>query len=61
MLTGSPRIRSEHVEPERILSLARKKLKGLRLTPDCKIYIPMPGLKGSEILEKAGEVLRLLS
>lgn len=49
------------VEPERILSLARKKLKGLRLTPDCKIYIPMPGLKGSEILEKAGEVLRLLS
>jgi len=49
------------VEPERILGLARRKLRGLRLTPDYKLYIPFPGLQGDEILAKAGEVLRLLS
>jgi transcription-repair coupling factor (superfamily II helicase) len=49
------------VEPERILSLARRRLRGLRLTPDYKLYIPFPGLQGKEILSTAGEVLRLLS
>jgi len=49
------------VEPERILSLARRKLRGLRLTPDYKLYIPFPGLQGSEILSKADEVLKQLS
>lgn len=49
------------VEPERILALARKKLRGMRLTPDYKLYIPFPGLQGEEIISKAEEVLRLLS
>ncbi len=49
------------VEPERILALARRKFRGLRLTPDYKLYIPLPGLQGNEILPAAGEVLRLLS
>ncbi|WP_367360206.1 transcription-repair coupling factor [Syntrophus buswellii] len=49
------------VEPDRILALARRKYRGLRLTPDYKLYIPLPGLQGQEILSAAGEVLRLLS
>jgi len=49
------------VDPERILTLARRKLRGLRLTPDYKLYIPFPGLQGNDILSAAGEVLRLLS
>jgi len=49
------------LDPERILNLARRKLRGLRLTPDYKLYIPFPGLQGNEILSTAGEVLRLLS
>jgi transcription-repair coupling factor (superfamily II helicase) len=48
------------VDPARILELSRGKLKGLRLTPDLRLSVPMPGLQASEIMAHARELLELL-
>ncbi|MCE5265543.1 MAG: transcription-repair coupling factor [Deltaproteobacteria bacterium] len=48
------------VDPRRIIELYRRKVRGVKLTPDHKLTIPMPGLEGAEILTRAKELLREL-
>jgi transcription-repair coupling factor (superfamily II helicase) len=48
------------VDPRRIIEMYRRKIRGVQLTPDCKLTIPMPGLEGPEILTRARELLREL-
>jgi transcription-repair coupling factor (superfamily II helicase) len=48
------------VEPARILALYRGKLRGVRLTPDNRLTIPMPGIAGSEVLSRARELIEEL-
>jgi transcription-repair coupling factor (superfamily II helicase) len=48
------------IDPARIIELYRRKVRGVHLTPDLKLTIPMPGLKGAEILSRARELLQSL-
>jgi transcription-repair coupling factor (superfamily II helicase) len=48
------------VDPVRIVEMYRRKIRGVHLTPDFKLTVPMPGLEGSEILTRARELLREL-
>ncbi|MBU2227748.1 MAG: transcription-repair coupling factor [Proteobacteria bacterium] len=48
------------IDPARIVELYRRKVKGVQLTPDLKLTIPTPGLKGEEILGRARELLQSL-
>ena len=48
------------VDPARLIALSRKQLKGMRLTPDMTLSVPMPGLTGTDVLVKAGELLKVL-
>ena len=48
------------VDPRRIIELYRRKVRGVQLTPDLKLTIPMPDLQGGEILNRARELLREL-
>ena len=48
------------VDPRRIIELYRRKVRGVQLTPDLKLTIPMPELKGVEILNRARELLQEL-
>lgn len=48
------------VDPRRIIDLYRRKVRGVQLTPDLKLTIPMPQLKGVEILNRARELLQEL-
>ena len=48
------------VDPVRILELSRGKLKGIRLTPDLRLSVPMPGLQAGEIMAHARELLEAL-
>lgn len=45
------------VDPRRIIELYRQKVRGVRLTPDLKLTIPMPELREAEILQRAKELL----
>ncbi|HNZ64445.1 MAG TPA: transcription-repair coupling factor [Smithella sp.] len=49
------------VDPVRIVSLYRKKIKELRFTPDYKLYVPMPALPEKEILPQAYALLKMLA
>jgi transcription-repair coupling factor (superfamily II helicase) len=48
------------VDPTRIMEMYRRKIRGVQLTPDLKLTIPMPGLEGQEILTRARDLLREL-
>ncbi|MHB9096713.1 MAG: transcription-repair coupling factor [Syntrophales bacterium] len=48
------------VDPGRIIELYRRKVRGVQLTPDLKLTIPMPDLTQAEILNRARELLREL-
>jgi transcription-repair coupling factor (superfamily II helicase) len=48
------------VDPVRIIEMYRKKIRGIHLTPDFKLSVPMPGLEGPEILTRAHKLLREL-
>ncbi|TFG38549.1 MAG: DEAD/DEAH box helicase, partial [Syntrophobacterales bacterium] len=45
------------VDPARILALSKGKLKGLRLTPDFRLSVPMPGLRDKEVMVRAKGLL----
>ena len=45
------------VDPGRIIELYRRKVRGVQLTPDLKLTIPMPDLAQAEILKRARELL----
>ena len=49
------------LDPAKITRLSRKKIKGIRLTPDFKLHVPMPGLDGNEIIKQAKGLLRELT
>jgi transcription-repair coupling factor (superfamily II helicase) len=48
------------VDPARIMALYRGKVRGVQLTPDLRLTVPMPGLKGEEILSRARELIASL-
>ncbi|MHB8773450.1 MAG: transcription-repair coupling factor [Syntrophales bacterium] len=48
------------VDPGRIMELYRRKVRGVQLTPDLRLTIPMPGLAGTAILGRARELLQEL-
>jgi transcription-repair coupling factor (superfamily II helicase) len=49
------------VDPAKIIALYHKKIKGLRFTPDYKLYVPAPAIHGKEILEQARLLLKMLA
>ena len=49
------------VDPAKILFLSRTKMKGTKLTPELKLYIPVAKLPGSERIHFAEDVLKTLS
>jgi transcription-repair coupling factor (superfamily II helicase) len=49
------------VDPAKLLELARKKIRGMKLTPDYKLYLSMPNLTGDEIIRYAKTLLQELS
>ena len=49
--------RSSPIDPMRILELARKKWKGMRITPDHRLFVPMPDLPDGEVIESAKGLL----
>jgi transcription-repair coupling factor (superfamily II helicase) len=49
------------VDPAKLIELSRKKLRGLKLTPDYKLYLPVPDLAGNTILREAKALLEALS
>ena len=49
------------VDPARIIALYHKKIKGLRFTPDYKLFVPAPALPEKEILVQADLLLKMLA
>ena len=52
---------SSPIDPAKIISLSRKKIKDLRLTPDLKLFWPAPGVTAPEILDQAEGLLKMLA
>jgi transcription-repair coupling factor (superfamily II helicase) len=48
------------VDPAKLIELARKKIRGMRLTPDYRLFLPMPGLSGDEVVGQAKKLLQTL-
>ena len=49
------------VDPAKIIALYHKKIKGLRFTPDYKLFVPAPALPEKEILIQADLLLKMLA
>ncbi|MDI6742897.1 MAG: transcription-repair coupling factor [Smithella sp.] len=49
------------VDPATIMALYRKKIKELRFTPDCKLFVPVSALPEKEILAQADVLLKMLA
>jgi transcription-repair coupling factor (superfamily II helicase) len=49
--------RSSPIAPLRLIALARKKWKGMRFTPDHRLYVPMPDLPEERVIEAAKGLL----
>jgi transcription-repair coupling factor (superfamily II helicase) len=49
------------VDPAKIIALYRKKINGLRFTPDYKLFVPAPALPEEEILKQADLLLKMLA
>ncbi|HOG16986.1 MAG TPA: transcription-repair coupling factor [Syntrophales bacterium] len=49
------------LDPLRILQLARKEIRGIRLEPDLRLSLPMPDLKGRDLIEAVLGFLRTLT
>lgn len=52
---------SSPVDPAKIIALYQKKIKGLRFTPDYKLFVPAPALPEKEILIQADLLLKMLA
>jgi len=52
--------RDSPVDPAKIVRMSRGRMKEVRLTPDLKLYVSMPGLHGGEIIERAKGLLNVL-
>jgi transcription-repair coupling factor (superfamily II helicase) len=53
--------RDSPVNPSKIIELSRKKVKGVRLTPDFKLTVFMPDLQAHELKIQAKDLLQKLS
>ncbi len=53
--------KTSSVEPAKIISLYRKKIRELRFTPDYKLFVPAPALSQKEILAQANLLLKMLA
>jgi len=49
------------IDPAHIVSLSRKKIQGLRFTPDYKLFLPAAAAADAEILSQAEELLKMLA
>ncbi len=49
------------IDPVRIIRLSKTRMKGLKLTPDLKLSIPLPGIKDEDILRQAKNILQELT
>ena len=49
------------VDPAKIVALYHKKIKGLRFTPDYKLFVPVPDLDARGILAQADLLLKMLA
>ncbi len=49
------------IDPARIITLTRKKIKGLRFTPDFRLFMPAQAATAPEILDQAEELLKMLA
>jgi len=52
---------SSPIDPLRLIELARRKWKGMRITPDHRLFIPMPDLTEGRVIEAAKGLLEELS
>jgi transcription-repair coupling factor (superfamily II helicase) len=48
------------VDPAKLIELSRKKLRGMRLTPNYKLYLSAPNLAGEAIIREARGLLLAL-
>jgi transcription-repair coupling factor (superfamily II helicase) len=53
--------RESTIDPARILHLSKTRMKGLRLTPDHRLSLTLPGLKDDDILRQAKNILEELT
>ena len=49
------------IDPAKIISLSRKKIKDLRFTPDFKLFLPARAVTAPEILDQAEGLLKMLA
>ncbi|OPY07847.1 MAG: Transcription-repair-coupling factor [Syntrophaceae bacterium PtaB.Bin038] len=49
--------RASPIDPLRLVALAKKKWKGMRFTPDHRLYVPMPDLPEERVIEAAKGLL----
>jgi len=52
--------RNSAIDPADIIRMSQDKSLDVRLTPDLKLYVSMPGLQGEQILERAKGLLHTL-
>ncbi len=53
--------KSSPIDPLRLIELARKKWKGMRITPDHRLFIPMADLAEGQVIEAAKGLLEELA
>ncbi len=53
--------KSSPIDPLKLIELSRKKWKGMRFTPDHRLFIPMPDLQEWQIIEAAKGLLEELA
>ncbi len=49
------------IDPAKIISLSHKKIKGLRFTPDHKLFVPAGNPPPTDILNEASKLLKMLA
>ena len=53
--------KSSPIEPLKLIELSRKKWKGMRFTPDHRLFVPMPSLPEGQVIEAAKGLLEELA
>jgi len=53
--------RESPIDPTRIMKLSKTRMKGLKLTPDLKLSIPLPGIRADDVPRQAKNILRELT
>jgi transcription-repair coupling factor (superfamily II helicase) len=49
------------IDPGKIIAISRKKIKGLRFTPDFRLFLPAAAATAPEILDQAEHLLKMLA